>query len=161
MIVKEPQFALKSDGTTRVPYEPGLGFKLGVGTWYVDVSMPDASTFSVHCTWDATLAATSINYQGTNLPAYKSGIAPTTDSDAGVDVSLVDATAGNWVAPAGTVDVTASATGYTTTGSTVAVAGTNAGGVVFTLNEFTRRGRIKIVVTTAGYFRCHPHGKQA
>ena len=79
----------------------------------------------------------------------------------GADVALNDATAGNWIAPDPNATYVATGTGITVTGTSVAVATANAGGTMFALNDYSRRGRLAIVVTTAGYFRCYVHGKQA
>lgn len=160
MFVKATPNAVKSDGTL-VPYEIGKGYKLAAATYYIDVSIPDAPHVSVHCSWDATIVASSLNYQSSNLPAYKSESAPYTDSSGGVDVSLFDSTAGNWLTEdPSTAYVPIS--GGTVTNMTIAIAGSTAGGALLDIaNANHRRARMKIVVTTAGYFRCHAHGKQA
>ena len=160
MIIKQPSQAMKSDGTL-VPLELGKGFNLATGTWYIDVSMSDAKAFSIHCTWDATFACSSMQYQGSNLPAYKGAPGSNTDKDAGADVALNDATAGNWIVPDPNATYVATGTGITVTGTSAAVATANAGGTMFALNDYSRRGRLAIVVTTAGYLRCDVHGKQA
>lgn len=159
MITKQPQVAVKSDGST-IPYEIGLGFKLGIGTYYVDVSFPDTAVSSVHCTWDSALVATSLNYQESNLPAFKSLTQPMADKDSAVDVSLYDGTAGNWITLDPSTAYVPAGTGITVTNMTVAIAGGTANGTIFDLSGACgRRGRMKIVTTTGGYFRCHPHGK--
>lgn len=160
MFIKQPSQAMKSDGTL-VPYEPGVGFKLATGTWYIDVSMSDAKAQSVHCAWDATFACSSLQWEGSNLPAFKGAPGSNTDSDSGADVALNDSTAGNWVVPnSNTTNITA-ATGVTVTDTSIAVTTANAGGSMISLLDYSRRGRLAIVVTTAGYFRCDVHGKQA
>ena len=124
------------------------------------MSLPDPKAVSVHCAWDATFACSSLQFQGSNLPAYKGAPDTNTDSDGGADVTLSDATAGNWVGPnSATTNITAG-TGITITGTSIAVATANANGTVFELISHTRRGRMAIVVTTGGYFRCYAHGKQ-
>jgi len=161
MFVKSPLIAVKSDGT-KVPYEIGSGFKLDVGTYYVDVGIPDADHVSVHVTWDATIVATSVNYQTSNLPAYKSESAPYTDSSGSADVSLVDSTAGNWLTEDPSSAYVPVTTGGTVTNMTLAIAGGTAGGAMFEIaNANSRRARMKIVTTTGGFIRVHPHGKQA
>ena len=161
MIVKHPTVAYKSDGTT-VPYEVGKGFNLGIGTYYIDVGLPDASTLSVHVSWDAALVATSLNYQDSNLPAFKSETQPYADKDAGNDVTIYDGTAGNWVTQDASTAYIPAGTGFTVTNMTIAIAGGTANGTILNIgNSGARRGRMKITTTTGGYFRCHAHGKQA
>lgn len=151
----------KSDGT-KVPFEIGKGYSLGVATYYIDVSQPDPVSLSVHVSWDANLVATSLNYQDSNMPAYASMTLPYADKDAAVDVSIYDSTSGRWITQDPSTAYVPAGTGFTVTNMTVAIGGGTANGTVFNLgNVSTRRARIKIVVTTAGYFRCHPHGKQA
>lgn len=159
MIVRLPPDAVKSDGT-KVPQEPGVGAKLGVGTYYFDVSIPDGPTSSIHMTWDAVLAATSINFQDSNLPAYKGAGGAATDKDSGADVAINDNANGNWVTQDPSTAYIPSGSGYTITNMTVAVTGGTANGTILDIgNVGSRRGRIKIVVTTGGFFRCYPHGK--
>ena len=157
MIVKDPQFAMDSSGN-KIPYELGKGFKLGIGTYYIDASVPDSPSMSVHCTWDSSVVATSLKFQGSNLPATK-GHPVNTDVDSGTDIALNDATAGNWVDPNPNTTNVTSGTGITVTGTTVAIAGGTANGTIFSLYDYCRRGRIAITTTTGGYFRCNPHGK--
>lgn len=159
MFVKATPQAVKSDGTL-VSYEIGKGYKLAAGTYYVDVSLPDAARSIVHMTWDAALAGT-INYQGSNLPAYKSESAPQTDSSGGVDVSLFDSTAGNWITEDPSAAYVPVVTGVTVSNQTLTLAGSTAGGTRFDVTNAYRRARIKIVASTGGFFRCHAHGKQA
>lgn len=159
MFVKSIPQAVKSDGTL-VPYEIGKGYKLAAGTYYVDVSLPDAARSIVHMTWDTALAGT-INYQGSNLPVYKSESAPQTDSSGGGDIALSDGTAGNWITEDPTSAYVPVVTGVTVSNQTLTVAGSTAGGTRFDVTNAYRRARIKIVVTTAGFFRCHAHGKGA
>ena len=163
MFVKSIPSAVKSDGT-KVPYEQGQGYNLGIGTYYVDVGIPDADHVSVHCTWDANLVATSLAYESSNLPAYKSESAPYTDSSAAVDVSIYAAdTAGLWLTEnPSTAYVPIVGAGATVSNMTIAITGGAAGGAMLDLaNVGHRRDRMKVVTTTGGYFRCHAHGKQA
>ncbi len=159
MFIKFNANAVKSDGSL-VPYEVGKGYKLGVGTYYVDVGIPDAARSIIHMAWDAALAAT-VTYQGSNLPAYQSESAPMTDSSGAVDVSLFDAVAGNWITEDPTTAYVPVVTGVTVTNQTLTVAGTNAGGTRFDVTNAYRRSRIKISATVGGFFRCHAHGKGA
>lgn len=163
MFVKSLPLAVKSDGT-KVPYEVGFGYNLGVGTWYIDASMPDPGAVSIHCAWDANLVATSINYESSNMPAYKSASAPYTDSSGAADVAINTAdTTGLWITEnPSTAYVPIVGAGATVTNMTIAVAGGAAGGAMFNISNVNhRRGRTKLVVTTAGYYRQHTHGKQA
>lgn len=160
MIERNPPYALKSDGT-KVPYEPGLGYKLGIGTYYIDVTMADAVHSSVHCSWDATIVATSVDYEVSNLPSYASLGMPYSDNSAAVDVALnADATSGVWQAldPSGGYTLTSGGTIATTT---LAIAGGTAAGAFIDVTTAARRARIGIVTTTGGYFRCNAHGKQS
>ena len=162
MFVKSIPNAVKSDGTL-VPNEIGKGYSLGIGTYYIDVGIPDADHVSVHCTWDANIVFTSLAYQSSNLPAYASESAPYTDSSGAVDVSIYEAdTGGVWLTEnPSTAYVPIVGTGVTVTDMTVAATG-GAGGAMFEFAAATsRRARMKIVTTTGGYFRCHAHGKQA
>ncbi len=159
MFVKSVLNIVKSDGT-KIPYESGKGWKLVAGTYYVDVSLPDPVGLTVQMTWDQSLAAT-INYQGSNMPAYASLSAPETDSSAPVDVSLFDGTAGNWITEDSSAVYIPVVPGLTVANMTLTVAGNATGGTRYDLNNSYRRGRIRAIVSTGGYFRCHPHGKGA
>lgn len=156
---KFPTIALKADGT-KVPYEPGKGFKLAsTGNWYIDISIPDVSQISVHYAWDASLAATSVNVQDSNLPDFKAFSATTHDPDPGVDIALNDEVAGNWITEDPSTAYVPSGSGYTVTNSTIAVTGGTANGTILNFgNMSSRRRRVKVVVTTAGFFRCSAHG---
>lgn len=161
MIIKQPSLAYKADGST-VPYEVGKGFNLGIGTWHIDVGFADAVTESIHVAWDNALVATSLNYQESNLPCFKSLSGPYTDSDAGADVTIYDDTAGNWITIDSSTAYIPGGTGFTVTNMTIAIAGGTANGTIYDVgNTGARRARMKIVVTTGGYFRCHTHGKEA
>jgi len=149
--------AVKSDGT-KVQYVPGKGYTLTAGTWSIDVSQPDPINVAVHVTWDSALTGT-VNYQDSNLPAFASLSAPYTDSSASTDVALNDATAGNWV-PNNSPTIT-STTGGTAAGGTLTIAGGTAGGARFDITGAARRGRMQLVLSVGGAFRCHDHGKQA
>jgi hypothetical protein len=157
MIPKGFVNAVKSDGTL-VPYEIGKGYKLGVAVYYFDVSFPDAARSIVHMAWDAALTGT-VTYQGSNLPAYKSESAPYTDSSGGVDVSLFDATAGNWITEDPTTAYVPVVTGVTVANQTLTIAGSNAGGTRFDVVNGYRRARIRVNATTGGFFRCHANAK--
>lgn len=152
--------AIKSDGTTKVPYEIGKGYNLGIGTWFIDVSLPDPVNLAIHVTWDANLAGT-VNYQDSNLPAFESESAPYTDSSGGTDVSLVDATSGNWLPQNMTTGSITTTTGATVSTNTLTIAGGTAGGARFDVVDAARRGRMQLVLSAGGYFRNHAHGKQA
>jgi hypothetical protein len=84
--------AIKSDGT-KFPYETGKGYDLPAGTYFVDASLPDARDVGVHVWWDAVIAGT-VNYQDSNLPAFKSLTNPYTDNSGAADVSNRDAATG-------------------------------------------------------------------
>ena len=148
--------ALKADGT-KVPAEPGKGFNLpSTGNWYVDVSVPDGPTESIHLIWNAALAAT-INLQDTNAPQFKRP----SDADSGTDVALNDETAGNWMTedPSSAV-VPITGTDNSVTNMTITAGGTHAGGAILNVGNLgTRRQRIKIAVTTIGVIRVIAHGK--
>src|SRR6185312_1923875 len=159
MFVKSIPSAVKSDGT-KIAYEPGLGYKLTAGLWYIDVSLPDPVNESVHVTWDAVLAGT-VSYQDSNLPAYKSESAPYTDSSAPVDVAINDATSGNWMPQNLTTGSVATTAGATVTTGVLTIAGGTAGGARFDIVDAARRGRIATNISTGGYLRVHAHGKQA
>lgn len=157
MFVKSVLNIVKSDGS-KIPYENGKGWKLAAGTYYVDVSLPDAPRSIIHMSWDAALAAT-INYQGSNMPAYQSESQPYTDNAAAADVALTDTTAGNWITEDPSTAYVPVVTGVTVSNMTLTVAGTNAGGARFDVTNAYRRARIKVVAGTGGFFRCHAHGK--
>lgn len=157
MIEKPECFAIKSDGTI-APVEPGVGVTLGVGTWFVPVNAPDAPTETIHFMWDAAVVATSINYQDCNAPRYKRG----NYKDSGDDVSDIDQTSGHWVTQDPSTAYVPAGAGYTVTNMTVAVAGGTANGTVFELGNLgTKRGRMKVVLTTGGKMRFLPHAKAA
>lgn len=156
-----PNVAVKSDGTT-VDYEIGKGYSLGVGTWYVDASMPDPSTLSIHCMWDTNLIATSIKYQSSNAPAYKSLSQPYTDNAAAADITAFAAPGGGWVSRTLAAAPDVVGTGATSSTAGFVLAGGGAGGGIISLaNNGDGRGRIEIVVTTPGFYRQYTHGKQA
>lgn len=159
MFTKYPTFAVKADGT-KIPYEPGKGFQIpSTGNWYFDVSIPDVANTSIHFAWDANLAASSLNYQDSNLPDFKHPSAMNHDPDGGVDVALNNEVAGNWITQDPSTSYIPSGSGYTITNNTIAVTGGTAGGTMMQIgNVSTRRRRIKLVVTTIGLFRCHAHG---
>jgi len=155
-----PPDAVKSDGT-KVPYEPGKGYNLGVGTYYIDCSVPDAQTINVHCTWDTVLVATSIKYQTSGLPAFASLSQPYSDNAAAADITIRAATGtGTWVTR--TFAVAPDGAGGTFTTTSMAVAGGTAGGGLFVApNNADRRSRTEIITTTGGFLRQHTHGKMA
>lgn len=160
MDVKSIPDAVKSDGT-KVPYVVGVGYTLGAGTWYIDASLADASTATIHCSWDATAVITSINYQRSNMPAFKSVSRPYTDADQAVDVALnaSDAT-GLWLTK--TFAVAPDVIGGTASTTALSTVGGTAGAGEFELvNNGDRRGRTKWVIATGGVVRQHMHGKQA
>jgi|SRR3954466_400998 len=161
MFTKSIPDAVKSDGS-RVPYEPGKGYKLAAGTYYVDCSMPDAVNASTHVSWDATLIATSINIQTTGMPGYASASAPFTDNSAPADVTNITVdTAGLWLTQNPTTAYVP-CIGGTVTNMTIAVGGGTAGACEFDLGNYaSRRCRTKLVITTGGYLRLHTHGKMA
>lgn len=155
--------AVKSDGT-KVPYETGKGYTFGVGTFFVDVSLPDARDVAVHVTWDAVVAGT-VNYQDSNLPAFKSLTNPYSDNSGAADVSNRDlatgATLGVWLPQnvvTGSITTTA---GAAVASSTLTIAGGTAGGAKFEIVDALRRGRMQLVIGTGGVVRIHTHGKQA
>lgn len=156
MVPKRECDAVRSDGTV-VHAVPGQGCTLIPGTYYFAVSTPDAPTASVHLVWSATLAASSIVFQDTNLPEFKAG----SYSDSGADASDIDATVGNWITEnPSTAYVPIVGAGATVTNMTIALAGGAQGGAVFNLGNLgTRRGRIVAVVTTGGVIRVVPWGK--
>lgn len=150
----EPGFAMKDDGT-KVPLELGKGYKLGIATYYIDVSMPDAEKFGIHLKWDSSLAASSIAFEDSCFPVFVG------EDQATADVSLNDAdsgsTLGNWVAEGANGNVyTPSGSGYTVTNSTtIAVTGGTASGTMMNFVNYGggRRARLKAVVTTGGFLR--------
>lgn len=154
------QDAISSTGTL-VPYELGKGYNLPAGTWYVDCTAADSVNISVHCAWDANIVITSLNYESSNMPAYASASDPYADGSGAVDVAnnTTDA-AGLWI-PQNPSTAYIPILGGTVTNATVAVAGGTAGGCSFELTQSDRRGRMRLVVTTLGYYRQHHHGKQA
>jgi len=159
MITKNLPDAIKSDGT-KVPYETGKGYNLAAGTYSIDVSMPDAVNSTVHITWDASVAGT-VNYQDSNLPAYKSESASYTDSSGAVDVSIKDTTNGNWLAQNMTSGGITTSTGASVASSTLTIAGGTAGGARFDIVGQSRRARMQLVLSVGGVVRVHPNGKQA
>lgn len=159
MITKNLPDAVKSDGT-KVPYETGKGYNLGIATYSIDVSMPDAVNSTVHVTWDGSAAGT-VNYQDSNLPAFKSESAPYTDSSGAVDVSIKDTTNGNWIAQNMTSGAITTSSGATVSGSTLTITGGTAGGARFDIVGQSRRARIQITLSAGGVVRVHPNGKQA
>src|SRR6185312_4693971 len=99
MFSKQIPPAVKSDGT-QVPYEPGKCYKLGVGTYYIDCSMPDAVNSTVHCAWDATLVAnvSGIVVQTSGMSAFASLSHPYSDNAAAADVTnITPDTNGLWL----------------------------------------------------------------
>lgn len=111
-------------------------------------------------TWDNTLTASSVTLQDSNAPAFKGAGGLTTDKDSGVDVSLFDQTAGNWV----TEDPTSNAylptgSGYAITNYHFSISSGPSGTMMNIGNLGSRRQRIVIVVTQQGFFRCMPHVK--
>lgn len=152
--------AISSTGTI-VRYEIGKGYNLPAGTWYIDATLPDAANISIHCTWDANVAITSLNYESSNMPAFASLSDPYSDNSAPADVSnnTSDST-GLWL-PQNPSTAYIPIVGGTVTNATIAVAGGTAGGAMLELTQSDRRGRTKLVVTNQGYFRQHMHGKQA
>ena len=162
MFVKSIPQAVKSDGT-KIPYEIGKGYNLSIGTWYIDAGLPDAAWISIHCAWDFNLAASSLNYESSNLPAFASLSDPYADSSGAVDVALnASDMAGAWIPwNPSTPYIPTDGAGVTVTNATVAIAGGAQGGATFNIINADRRGRTKIVVTTGGYFRQHTHGKNA
>ena len=159
MFTKYPSNAVKADGT-KIPYEPGKGFNIpSTGNWYFDVSIPDVSTMSIHFAWDANLVATSLNFQDSNFPDFKHVSTMNHDPDAGVDISINNETAGNWITQDPSSAYVPSGAGYTITNNTIAILGGTATGTMMQIgNIATRRRRIKLVVTTVGVFRVHAHG---
>lgn len=163
MFVKSIPDAVKADGTI-VKYEVGKGYNLVTGTWYIESSLPDPSTLSIHCLWDAAIVLTSVKYHSSNVPAFKSISQPYTDNAAGVDAALNAApTTGLWIPKtlAAAPDVVGA--GATSSTAGFAVTGGAAGGGVITLaNNADRRGRTEVVVgATGGFYRQYTHGKQA
>lgn len=157
-----PNAAVKSDGVTLVDYVPGVGYALGVGTWYVDASMPDPSTVTIHCMWDTNLIATSIKYQSSNAPAFKSISQPYTDNAAPPDVTAFAAPGSGWISRTLAAAPDVAGTGATSSTAGFVLAGGGAGGGIISLpNNGDGRGRIEIVVTTPGIYRQYVHGKQA
>jgi hypothetical protein len=156
-VKQSPPKAVKSDGTF-VPQEPGLGAKLAVAQYYFDCAYPDATTESVHVVWDATFAG-AITIQDSNLPAYKSANAFVSDVDSGIDVSIFDGNAGNWITENPSTAYVPVSGGATVSNMTVTVtAGPN--GAMFNLgNMGSRRVRLSVNCTTGGYLRVAPHGK--
>lgn len=156
-----PNQAVKSDGTL-VDYEPGKGYSLAAGTWYVDASMPDPAVVSIHCMWDTNLIATSIKYQSSNAPAYKSLSQPYTDNAAAADVDNKAAATGGWISKTLPAAPDVVGTGATSSTAGFVLAGGGAGGGIIELvNYGGRRGRVEIVVTAPGFYRQYTHGKQA
>jgi hypothetical protein len=155
---REESDAISSAGV-KIVHEPGLGCKLGVGTYYFDVSSADVPTESVHMSWDAAVTAT-VTFQDSNMPPYKGAGGAYFASNAPVDVSAFNGTAGNWVTEDPSTAYIPAGTGFTVTNMSVSVAGTDAGGTIWNLSNLgTRRGRMKVVTTVGGYVRCLSWGK--
>lgn len=138
---------IKSDDTPAVASpSDGAGFyTLGVGTYYVDLSIFDATYLSAHMRWNAALAAT-ITFWCSDFSK--------------VDASLTDTTAGNWIQEDPSTAYIPAGTGYTIANMTITVAGTDAGGTRANLTGYAAgRIRARIVVTVAGVIRVAHFGK--
>lgn len=149
----------KSDGTplfARKAETGGTGVVLASGsTYYFPLNIEGASLESVHLRGDAVIIITAARIEDTNMPNRAS-------AKGDVDVSVFDATAGNWIIenPATAYVATAGA-GWTATAATLAVAGGTAGGAIWHLgNMGTTRSRLAIVVGgTGGVVRVCGHSK--
>jgi hypothetical protein len=156
MVEKVECFAWTSSGGRILP-TPGIGCALPTGTYYFTVSTPDAPTASVHLAWSSTLVASSIVFQDTNLPRFLAYDKP----DSGDDVNDWSTVAGAWLTEnPSTAYVPIVGTGASVSAMTIALTGGSVGGAMLNLGNLgSRRGRIAVVVTTAGILRVVPWGK--
>lgn len=163
MVPKPESNAISSAGVG-VTVEPGLGCKLGIGTYFFAVSIPDASRMAIHCAWDANLVATSVGLEDSILPRFKMPA----DPDSGADASDISLLVGQWfqetaagVLTISNVSSSGGTGGSTVTSGVIAIAGGTAGGAMLNAVLASRRARIKVVTTTGGYFRVCSWGKTA
>lgn len=135
---------IKSDGTLLPMAAAGAAVLSGSTTYYYAIGGESSPLNSVQVKWDTTLNAV-ITVEDTNTLT--------------ADVSLFDATAGNWIQENPTTAYVG-VTGGAVANLTVTVALTTAGGCMIHLgNTGARRTRLKVVVTTGGTVSVSCHGK--
>jgi len=134
-----------ADGSL-VSYDGTLGNHLTPGTYLFDVSDGRRPAESVHIRWDAALVAVATFEDSDEPPS---------------EVSIWDTSvAGGWVHQDPSDAYVPAATGATIANLTTTIGGTAAGGTVLDLSGLpSKRGRIKLVVTTTGYFHCFANSK--
>lgn len=154
---------IEDDGDTLDPATNGDGsVTLVADTYYIPFGSDNAllpagvTNASIHLKWAAAVAGT-ITIEASNFPEKVGGLR----KGGGYDVTDYDATAGNWIQlNPSTAYVPTTGTGNSATAAVVTAGGTNAGGCIFDLADFScRRGRIKIVASTGGKLWANVHGK--
>lgn len=137
---------IKSDDTIAVRTGERGMYALEAATYYVDIGDVTAPLVSLHLQWNAALV----------------GVITLEGSDAGDrEASLVSAESGDWLQENPTsAYVPITGTGATVANLTITLAGGGAGGATINLADFAHaRGRLKLVISTAGTFRCARNAK--
>lgn len=132
---------VKSDGTLAERAGARGFYTLAVATYYVDIGDLTSPILSLHLQWDAGLVGTI------TLECGNAG---------NQEASLWSTTSGDWLQEnPSTAYVPIVGTGASVANLTITLAGGGVGGSTINLADYAHaRGRLKLVITTAGTFRC-------
>lgn len=156
--------AVKSDGTPALN-DTANGCTLTSGTWYFVVGSPDTALseetpyVSIQLQWVAAVAG-AITFETCNYPKFRDG--RNSQGPLDVDDNDPNTTRTNWVQynPTTLYVPTPTGAGNSVTNLTITAGGTNAGGTVIDLGNYSgRRLRVKLVLTVGGVVRCNVNGK--